>query len=200
MILIASDHTQGRSHWGARVGGWPPHFNFRTKQGPTVSVSNIRDIAFYGCSVIIRTRNFTIFTVYTTIFRQFTAVSHFFLLRRVNILLHVGPSEKVQYLTLDLLKSFLLWSIRKKTTMDKSLNIRLYVKSWTNWTSPLKQEKHPYKWFIIEYNSINTGLLKIFSQVIPTSKCGPQARIEKKSMSQKMNLLKNFSKIIEAPA
>ena len=25
-----------------------PHFSFRTKQGPTVSVSNIRDIAFYS--------------------------------------------------------------------------------------------------------------------------------------------------------
>ena len=32
---------------GRGTGGpWQPHFNFRTKQGPTVSVSNIRDIAF----------------------------------------------------------------------------------------------------------------------------------------------------------
>ena len=27
-------------------GPWPPHFNFQNKQGPTVSDSNIRDIAF----------------------------------------------------------------------------------------------------------------------------------------------------------
>ena len=44
------------------------HFKFRTKQGPTVSVSNIRNIAFNRCSEIIRTRNFTIFTMYATIF------------------------------------------------------------------------------------------------------------------------------------
>ena len=36
-----------------------PHFNFQTKQGPTVSVSNVGDTTFYGCSEI--TRNFTIF-------------------------------------------------------------------------------------------------------------------------------------------
>ena len=50
----------------------------RTKQGPKISVSNIRNIAFYGCSEIIRTRNFTIFTAYARIFRQFMAVFHFF--------------------------------------------------------------------------------------------------------------------------
>ena len=54
----------------AVIGAMPTHFNFRTKQGPTVSVSNIRDIAFYGCSEIMRTRNFTIFTVYAKISGQ----------------------------------------------------------------------------------------------------------------------------------
>ena len=39
-----------------------PHFNFQTKQGPEMSVSNFRDVAFYRCSESIRTRNFTIFT------------------------------------------------------------------------------------------------------------------------------------------
>ena len=51
-----------------------PHFNFWSKQSPTASVSKIRDIGFYGCcSEIIRTRNFTTFTVHATIFGQFTA-------------------------------------------------------------------------------------------------------------------------------
>ena len=54
-----------------------PNFNFRTKQGPTVSVWKIRDIAFYEFSEIIESRNFTISTVYTTIFGQFTAAFHF---------------------------------------------------------------------------------------------------------------------------
>ena len=44
-----------------------------------VSVLNIRNIDFYGCSEIIRTRNFTIFTVYAIIFGQFMAAFHFFL-------------------------------------------------------------------------------------------------------------------------
>ena len=119
--------------------------------------SNIRDIAFYGCSEIIRTRNFTIFTVYITIFGQFTAAFYFFLLHRGNRSLHVGPSEKVRHVTLDLPKSFLLWTIRKKTTMNKSLTVKLQAESWTYCTSHLKQEKHPYKWSTVEYNCIDTG-------------------------------------------
>ena len=39
-------------NWGVAIGGdrrlLPFHFNFRTKQGPTVSVSNIRCIVFTG--------------------------------------------------------------------------------------------------------------------------------------------------------
>ena len=30
----------------------PPHFNFLTKKRSNISVSKIRDIAFYGCSEI----------------------------------------------------------------------------------------------------------------------------------------------------
>ena len=68
------------SHWGGQEGHAPPHhhFNFQTKQGPTVSISNIKGIVIYGCSEIKQTRNFTIFTVYATIFGPFTAAFHFF--------------------------------------------------------------------------------------------------------------------------
>ena len=41
-------------------------------------VLNIRNIVFYGCSEITRTRNFTIFTVFATSFGQITAAFHFF--------------------------------------------------------------------------------------------------------------------------
>ena len=58
-----------------------------------LSVSNIRDIAFYGCSEVIRTRNFTIFTVYATIFGQFTAVFIF-----------SNYTGEIDHFTLDLLK------------------------------------------------------------------------------------------------
>ena len=57
------------------------------------------------------------------------------------------PSEKVWYLTLDLLKSFSLWTIWKKTTMNENLlNVRLYTESWTYWKGPLKQQKYLYIW------------------------------------------------------
>ena len=58
---------------GVATGGW----GTVSEQGPTVSVSNTRDIAFYGCSEIILTRNLTIFTVYATIFEQFLATSNY---------------------------------------------------------------------------------------------------------------------------
>ena len=64
----------------------------QTQEGPTVSVSNISVIAFYGCSEIIRTRNFTIFTVYATISGQYKAAFHFFKLQ--NPIVHDGPTEK----------------------------------------------------------------------------------------------------------
>ena len=41
----------------------------------------------------------------------------YFQLQRGNRSLHIGLSEKVRYLTLDLLKSFFLWTIRKKTSI-----------------------------------------------------------------------------------
>ena len=80
----------------------PTSISKPSKQGPEISISNIRDIAFYRCSEIVRTRNFTIFTVYATVFG--------------NRSLHAGPSEKVRYLPLDLLKSFFL---------NERLNLRL---------------------------------------------------------------------------
>ena len=47
MLLISGVATGGSRGGGA----CPPHFNFSTKQGPTVSVSNIRDIVF--CTGVI---------------------------------------------------------------------------------------------------------------------------------------------------
>ena len=82
-------------------------------------------IAFYGCSKIIWTRKLTIFTVYAKIFEQFMVAFLFFYLHNRNRSLQVGPSEKVRYLTLDLLKIFSLWTIRKKTTINESLNVWL---------------------------------------------------------------------------
>ena len=62
-----------------RVGEpWSSPLQFPNQKGPTVSASNIKDIAFYGCLEIIRTRSFTIFTVYATSFGQFSAAFHFF--------------------------------------------------------------------------------------------------------------------------
>ena len=43
-------------------------------------------------------------------------------------------------------------------------------------------------------------LVKYYLEVIVASKCGPLARIEKQAMSKKLDLLKSFSNIREAPA
>ena len=77
-----------------------------------------------------------------------------------------GPSEKIRYLTLDLQKSFLLWNIRKKTTMSESLNVSIHM------SGP-------------QLNTIASilELLEIFSEVIVGSKCGPLIRIEKQAIS-----------------
>ena len=98
---------------------------------------------FNECSDITRTRNFTIFTVYVTIFGQFMAAFHFFQLHSENRSLPNGAFKKVRYLTLELLESSLLWTIQRKTTVNKSLNIRSQAESWVYQKSPLKQEKHP---------------------------------------------------------
>ena len=59
--------ARGGRGGGGGEGGWEAYgfsyFNFQTKQDPRVSVSNFGDTAFYWCLEIIRTRNFTTFTV-----------------------------------------------------------------------------------------------------------------------------------------
>ena len=141
-------YTEAQLLGGGDVGSHdspppPHHLSFRTKQGPKVSVSNITDIAFNECSEIMQTRNFTIFTVYVTSFRQFMAAFHFFYLHRENRSLPIGPFKKVLYLTLGLLESSLLWTIRRETIVNESLNVRSQAESWVYQKSPRKQEKHP---------------------------------------------------------
>ena len=46
----------------------PLQLKFPNQKGATFPVSEIRDIAFYGCSEIMWTRNFRNFTVYATNF------------------------------------------------------------------------------------------------------------------------------------
>ena len=77
--------------WETR-GAMVPLFNFQAKQGPTFSVSNVKDTGFYGCSEI-QARNFTIFTVDGTIFGQLTQL--FFNCKR-----------EIDHFMLDHLKSF----------------------------------------------------------------------------------------------
>ena len=91
--------NQGRSHCTSQRAMLPPtppppiHFSSQTKKGPIVSVSKIKNIAFYGGSEIIRTRKFTIFVAYATSFGQFTVAFHFF-----NYIAEIGQ------FTLNLLK------------------------------------------------------------------------------------------------
>lgn len=70
--------SPGVYHWGAMgVFSPPPLYPTSISEGPTISISNTRDIAFYWCSKIILTRNLAIFTMYATSLEQFLAVFHF---------------------------------------------------------------------------------------------------------------------------
>ena len=95
-------------------------------------------------------------------FRQITVVYHLFQLHRGNTSRFDEPSEKVWYLTLDLRKNFLLWTLRKKTTMNECLKVRFWTESLTYWKFFLKEHKYPYKWSAIEHNCINTGTSENF--------------------------------------
>ena len=69
--------SPGVYHWGSiGVLSPPPPHPTSISEGPTISISNTRDIAFYWCSKIILTRNLTIFTMYATSLEQFLAVFH----------------------------------------------------------------------------------------------------------------------------
>ena len=133
----------------------PRYFSFWTEQGSTVSVSNISDITFNGSSENIRNRKVTTFTVYAPFFGQFRTVFYFH--KYIREIDHFTLDLPERSHPLDQLKNFILWTIRRKTTIKESFNVRLKTDPLTYWKSSLKQEKHPYKWSTIEYNGINTG-------------------------------------------
>ena len=59
---------QGHSHWGGRQGGYAQKLQFlKQKRSNSFSFKH-QDIAFYGYSEIMWTKNFTVFTMYGTIF------------------------------------------------------------------------------------------------------------------------------------
>ena len=151
MLSLEQEHSQfvcvcfffvfwGVGGEGAVVSFLPnPHLNFQTKKGPTASVFwNIRDIAFYRCFEILRTRNVTYFTVCATVFGQFT--HHFIFSNFIGVTDYFTMDllKNVRQLALDLLNNFLLWTIRKKTLIKESLNFRLWGKSWTYWKKSSK--------------------------------------------------------------
>ena len=115
-FLLSSFKSLGHSHWRSPEGPWPLNFNFRTKKGPS---------GIYCFLWVFRNYRYQKFRNFYNVksFGQFEAVFHFFWLQKVNKLLHVRPSEKVRYLTLDFLKNFWMWPYEKR--MSKILNVRL---------------------------------------------------------------------------
>ena len=94
-------------YWGVATEGARGPWQFPL-QFPNQTRSNSFSFKHQGYCFLRVFRNFTIFTVYTTIFGQFTAAFHFFILRRGNRSLPIAPSGKVRCVTLDLLKKFLI--------------------------------------------------------------------------------------------
>ena len=75
---------------------------------PTVLVSKIRDIVIYEFSEILRTIKFKIFLWCVLQFLDNLLQRLIFQVHREITSLHIGPSEKVLYLMLDLLKSLMV--------------------------------------------------------------------------------------------
>ena len=151
--------------------GYAPHFNFRIKKGPKVSVLNIRGIAFYRHSEIIRTRNFTIFTVYAIIFSNYIGEIYHFTFWKAPIL-NAGPSEE-----------FLFVCHPKEDHNEREFKPQI-IAGILN--LPKKSSK-TREASIISGSQLNIitsilELLKILSEVIAVSKCGPLARTEKQAM------------------
>ena len=127
LLMVFKTSCRGHSHWAGERGreGIPPP--------PTSELNKIQQFlfqsAFYNCSLIMQAKDFIILTMYAAMLRQFTAVLHYLQPHRGYTSLFVEPSEKARYLLLDLLKRFLLWTLRKKTTMNDSLNGRFQAGS-----------------------------------------------------------------------
>ena len=153
VLLLFS--LQGHSHWGEGAGTLVPHLIFRTKHFSKSNSLNFKHQEYCFLRVL---RNYTDqkFHDFYPVYYNFWTIYSGFSFSLTTQITHVGSSENIRYLTLDLLKSFLLWAIQKKTTMNESFNVTLKAESWTYGKSPLKQEKHPYKWSAIVYNSIST--------------------------------------------
>ena len=130
----------------------PPLYPTSISEGPTISISNTRDIAFYWCSKIILTRNLAIFTMYATSLEQFLAVFHFSNYIQIDHF-KLDLLKNVRQLTLDLLNIFSLWTIRKKTAMNESLTIGGILDQLEQSS---KTREASFKWSTIKYNSINT--------------------------------------------
>ena len=127
LLMVFKTSCRRHSHWAGERGreGIPPP--------PTSELNKIQQFlfqsAFYNCSLIMQAKDFIILTMYAAMLRQFTAVLHYLQPHRGYTSLFVEPSEKARYLLLDLLKRFLLWTLRKKTTMNDSLNVRFQAGS-----------------------------------------------------------------------
>ena len=116
---------QGRSYWG--VGGTGGPWPSTSISKPNKVCVSFRHQASYFLWVF---RNYTeqkFHNYYRVCFKFWTIYGNFsfFELHRRKRSLYVGPDEKVRYLTLELLKSFLLWTIQKKITMNEGLDIRI---------------------------------------------------------------------------
>ena len=86
-------------------GPWPLHFIFQTKQGPTVSVSSIRDVAFYCFFYIAISENYADqkFHNFYRVRYNFWTIYKEFPFSLTNFFKHFFLSV-IHHFTLDLLK------------------------------------------------------------------------------------------------
>ena len=150
----------------------------------------------------MRTRNFTIFTVYATTFGLLVNLWRLFIFSNYigEIHLTLEPS--------DLLKRsdtwrWTFWKVSICGPFERRPQwTRVYTLDYRQNPGPtvkfhLSKRSIHYNWSIIKYGRSILELLEIFSKVIALN-CGPVAMIQKQAIFKKQDLLKRFSKVREA--
>ena len=94
------------------------NFSFQTKKIQQFQFQTSGILLFTIVQKLYGPKISLFFPFYATSLGQFTVAFHFFWLHRRNRSLHVGPFEKVRYLSHDLLESFLYWTFPKKTKIE----------------------------------------------------------------------------------
>ena len=131
MIMIAKYEnifTGAQPLEGGAGGSWPPHQFLNQNKVQLFQFQTSSILLFMGVQKLYEPEISQFLPCMLQVLENIC--QHFIFSNYIGEINHL-TSEKVRNLTLDLLNSFLFWTIQKKTTIIESLNIRIQAESWT---------------------------------------------------------------------